>query len=155
MLFFLTWHPTPRCKDIVSIPDMALALWGAPGLAFTNTVILICQIGNCIAYFIFLAISLTAVIEDFFPSLAAEHAYSPYVILILCWYLAKPVSNSQNPDHGIEQKSTRAKFDLTCAGLSSFPCWFSSRMLPHSRPSSCSLRFVRTRVACYRAAHLC
>ena len=75
-----------RCKGIVSIPDMALTLWGAPGLAFTNTVILICQIGNCIAYFIFLSISLTAVIEDFFPSLAAEHAYSPYVVLILCWY---------------------------------------------------------------------
>ena len=74
-----------RCKGIVSIPDMALTLWGASGLAFTNTVILICQIGNCIAYFIFLSISLTAVIEDFFPSLAAEHAYSPYVVLILCW----------------------------------------------------------------------
>ena len=71
-----------RCKGIVSIPDIALALWGAPGMAVTNLIILLCQIGNCIAYFIFLAISLTAIIEDVFPYLATEHAYSPYVILI-------------------------------------------------------------------------
>lgn len=78
-----------RGKHICSLPEMALALWGPIGLNITNVILLTCQIGNCIAYGIFLSVTSTAVIKELqiFPEHTFGHrSYdSPYFVMTMCW----------------------------------------------------------------------
>mmetsp|Transcript_26551 Transcript_26551/g.61629 ORF Transcript_26551/g.61629 Transcript_26551/m.61629 type:complete len:592 (-) Transcript_26551:5-1780(-) len=74
-----------RHRGIVSLPDMAYALWGPMGLIFTNIVLVVCQIGNCIAYGIFLSVSSTAVLKEVFPHYdLGEHSYDSAYLLMTC-----------------------------------------------------------------------
>jgi amino acid permease len=82
---------SPRGKSISSVPDMALVLWGPLGLNITNIILVFCQIGNCIAYGIFLSVTSTAVIQEL--AIFPEHTFgirsydSPYFFMTIVWWV--------------------------------------------------------------------
>ena len=71
-----------------SIPDLANALMGSSGQACANLLVILCQCGVCIAYNIFLGVSLTAIVESLIPeSHMQQVGYDPYVFFVVCQVL--------------------------------------------------------------------
>eukprot|EP00286_Rhodomonas_abbreviata_P020766 CAMPEP_0181293090 /NCGR_PEP_ID=MMETSP1101-20121128/2874_1 /TAXON_ID=46948 /ORGANISM="Rhodomonas abbreviata, Strain Caron Lab Isolate" /LENGTH=521 /DNA_ID=CAMNT_0023397643 /DNA_START=92 /DNA_END=1654 /DNA_ORIENTATION=+ len=76
-------------KEFTSIPEMSGHLFGNKGLQVANGIILCCQLGTCIAYNIFLGVSLVAIISTLYPN--PDHfiygnslGYNPYIFFVIC-----------------------------------------------------------------------
>lgn len=71
-----------------SIPVLAGALFGSPGQAWANVLVILSQCGCCIAYNIFLGVSLTAIVESLIPdNHIGQAGYDPYVFFVVCQVL--------------------------------------------------------------------
>ena len=73
---------------VTSIPEMAGALLGRTGQVWTNLLVIACQLGTCVAYNIFLGVSLTAIVESLMPDNdMQQRGYDPYVFFVVCQVL--------------------------------------------------------------------
>ena len=57
-----------RGVTVTSIPEMAGVLLGRSGQNCANALVIACQFGVCIAYNIFIGVSLTAIVEELVPA---------------------------------------------------------------------------------------
>ncbi|EKX44947.1 hypothetical protein GUITHDRAFT_39743, partial [Guillardia theta CCMP2712] len=73
-------------NSVLGIPDIAYLCWGWPGLAVASAVIICCQVGNCIAYTIFLALTTSSLLEESSAGFGIlQESESPFIPLALCW----------------------------------------------------------------------
>ena len=71
-----------------SIPELAQALLGERAQSWVNVIVMSCQLGCCIAYNIFIGVSLTAIVESLIPhGDMQQRGFDPYVFFILCQVL--------------------------------------------------------------------
>ena len=67
-----------------SIPELAQALLGERAQSWVNVIVMSCQLGCCIAYNIFIGVSLTAIVESLIPhGDMQQRGFDPYVFFIL------------------------------------------------------------------------
>ena len=64
-----------RGVTVTSIPEMAGVLLGRSGQNCANALVIACQFGVCIAYNIFIGVSLTAIVEELVPAGNLVHTY--------------------------------------------------------------------------------
>ena len=77
-----------RGVTVTSIPEMAVCLYGKGGQMVANTIVMACQLGCCIAYNIFIGVSLTAIVENLIPHSDQQlRGFDPYVFFVICQVL--------------------------------------------------------------------
>mmetsp|Transcript_47498 Transcript_47498/g.148609 ORF Transcript_47498/g.148609 Transcript_47498/m.148609 type:complete len:654 (-) Transcript_47498:28-1989(-) len=75
-------------EHVASIPHIAAVISPGLGEKWANLVVILCQLGTCIAYNIFLGVSFTAIVEELYPTHnyaeMQTRGYNPYVFFVLC-----------------------------------------------------------------------
>jgi len=88
----LVWTKREMAKihgeHVASIPHIAAVVSPGSGERWANLVVILCQLGTCIAYNIFLGVSFTAIVEELYPTHnyaeMKRRGYNPYVFFVLC-----------------------------------------------------------------------